>query len=396
MAPDKNARDSTQPVKIHGLTRQDLDGRLHDEWHYAAGEKAVGPLTFDELIAHLRTVSEPGNVRVWHAHLKHWHPARDVFRPLALFLENNETNSTSPRASAKLIPRARANSGVRDLFSKLLGLPNLFSKLLGIPGILSSLGRSFWRRFAYAAGLVLGLGAAIIGLSNVRSIFHSTAVKNDTSELQQIGNQSRPDKVPADPSSAFVQLTDAAYKASSETGRVAQKLFNSIEPPGLARRINYGSASQAELQQFRNDLQTAENNATAIKPRYLNLLKEERDTIETQVKKLGLDDQMMQNLRNAIDNQIERSATFNSELLSAQVEFYHALGKAVDILIGQFGAYKLQPNGQFSFVNPGIADQFAVVAKKINDAQQRLSELQSRRRQMAQQAQEGWQNVFSR
>jgi hypothetical protein len=416
----KHPSDPNQPAKIHGRSGRDLppDSRPRDGWHYAKGEKALGPLTFDELIARLRTISDLGDVQVWHAQLQRWYPARDVFRPLALFLESDEARSTPSRASAKLDLRAKADSGARYLFGKLRGLTArstlsgalakldlrarlnkgseyLVSKLRALRGKLSSLEGSSWRRSAYAAALVLGLGVVIAVLSNIQDIFQGTTVKNDTAELQQIKNQSQPDKVRADPSAAFSQLTDVAYKASSETGRLAQKLFNSIEPPGLAKPINYGSASQAELQQFRNDLQTAENNATNIKPHYLNLLKEERDTIEAQVKKLDLDDQMVQDLRVAIDKQIERSATFNSELLSAQIEFYHALGKVVDILIGQFGAYKIQPNGQFVFVNPGIAEQFTAAAREINAARRRLSELQTRRQQMAQEAQEGWQRIFS-
>jgi len=51
---------------------------MQDGWFYADGDKPVGPLALDAMVATLRTMSRPESVSVWHESLTDWRAAKDV------------------------------------------------------------------------------------------------------------------------------------------------------------------------------------------------------------------------------------------------------------------------------------------------------------------------------
>ena len=91
------------------------------------------------------------------------------------------------------------------------------------------------------------------------------------------------------PSNKFLKLIATATKAGIETRAATEKLSQEIEPPALAKDINQATASRNDLEALRRDLKTAEANATSFLPRYLALVKAERDRLEAYARSLNLE-----------------------------------------------------------------------------------------------------------
>jgi hypothetical protein len=98
-------------------------------------------------------------------------------------------------------------------------------------------------------------------------------------------------------------------------------------------------------------------------PRYLALLKDERNRVESFAQTLSVDKGVVRNLLEGVDTRHERSTAFTSKLLTARAELYRAIASYVAILIEQFGTYKVDANGRFLFSSQSIADRY-------NDASQ--------------------------
>ena len=79
-----------------------------------------------------------------------------------------------------------------------------------------------------------------------------------------------------------------ATKAADETNAAIEKLSNEVEPPAISKATNLGAASRSDLEALRRDLKTAEANATTFMPRYVALLKTERDNVEKYASSLSL------------------------------------------------------------------------------------------------------------
>ena len=82
-----------------------------------------------------------------------------------------------------------------------------------------------------------------------------------------------------DPAAALAQVTETAVQAAAATEALAQKLWTSIEPPGM-QPPEYASASRSDLENHVRELRTAEANVTDAYNRYTALLKAERELIE--------------------------------------------------------------------------------------------------------------------
>jgi len=90
----------------------------------------------------------------------------------------------------------------------------------------------------------------------------------------------------------LLRLLDTAFEAGNETTRTVQQLHNDIDSPGLAKELDYASASRFEIEAYRGALETAEAKAIEALPRYMALLKEERGRLEKSAKELGADDEL--------------------------------------------------------------------------------------------------------
>jgi hypothetical protein len=77
-------------------------------------------------------------------------------------------------------------------------------------------------------------------------------------------------------------------------------------------------------------------------------------------------------------------------MMSARAQFYHATGAALDILIEQFGSYKVKPDGQFVFSSQPVANRYNAAANEIIAATKHLDEMEEEGKRLAQAQREGW------
>ena len=139
-----------------------------------------------------------------------------------------------------------------------------------------------WRVTIIVLTVVLSIGA----------LFSSFIFRNSADGIADRGLKETP-------SNAMLKLLSSAFKAASETDLLVQKLSNEIEPSTLADDIDYAKAIRPELERYRSDLKIAEANATTAMPRYLALLKDEREKVEALAK--DFDDDTVRELLSGID-----------------------------------------------------------------------------------------------
>jgi hypothetical protein len=214
--------------------------------------------------------------------------------------------------------------------------------------------------------------------------------------LKDLRDPSQIDRAVKDnPSNVFLLLMAEIRRASHETGRLIEKLIDEIEPPTLPKDLNYARASRAQLEAYRLDLEAAEANAMAATSRYVALLESEREKVEVLVRSLDVDDRYIRAALRGIDKRQAQSTDLTSKMLSANAEFYRATAGYVAFLIDQFEHYKASTNGHFMFSSQSIADRYDVASKQINDAIERISELEAERKNLAQFQQEQWERFAS-
>ena len=331
---------------------------MREGWYYAEGSKSLGPSTFTALTEHLSKASDPGNVKVWHISLQEWQASKDVpqisdhlFRPPPVPQSGLEGTSTSP---VHALAKGEASKGA---------------------------GKNTRSRIVFFVFFVVLMVVLLIGAIFSGFIYRNSA--DGTAERTLKDN----------PSNAMLQLLSSAVKTASETDRLVQKLSNEIEPPTLADAIDYAKASRPELERYRSDLKIAEANATTAMPRYLALLKDEREKVEALAK--DFDDETVRELLSGIDKRHASFTAFASKMLLARTQLYRSLGSALDIVIEQFGSYKIQTNGQFVFATQIVADRYTAAANEINAAANHVSELENEGKQLSQAQQESWKRFTS-
>jgi GYF domain 2 len=336
---------------------------MRDEWYYAEGEKPVGPLSFDALVALLRKISNAGEVNVWHTGLHEWHAAKDVPQIAdLLYLRPPPIPHQIRTSPAKAQPAGGdANNEQKKPRARIARLISL----------------------AIIAALVLLVAAFIVGPINTQKLLDGLAARaRDPTRIDKALEQ--------DPSNVFLQLTAAASKASLETDRLTQKLLDEIEASVLDKDIDFATASRAELEVIHRDLKMAEANATTAMPRYIALLRDEREKVEALAKTLHFDDRKVRELLSGIDERHAISTAFTSKMFLARAQLYRSLGRALDIVIEQFGSFNVQTNGQFVFATQIIGDRYTAAANEINAAAKHVSELENEGQQLSQAQQEEW------
>lgn len=177
-------------------------------------------------------------------------------------------------------------------------------------------------------------------------------------------------------------LTAMATRAASETRVATEELFGSVEPPALSKVINFGTASRSDLEARRNDLKTAEVNAKTLMPRYIALLKTERDKVENYARSHA-DGNTVSKFLDDIDKQHAKTTAFASAMLLARADYYRAYEKYVDVLASNFGAYNVV-NGEIIFQLQGAVDRYNVAAQAMTAAAKRVAELEEERQTLIQ------------
>jgi hypothetical protein len=185
-----------------------------------------------------------------------------------------------------------------------------------------------------------------------------------------------------------------ATKATNETDAAIGKLSSEIESPPISSDNNLGAASRSDLEALRRDLKTAEANATAFMPRYIALLKTERDNVEKYALSLHLGRDTTGRLLDNIDKRHAEITAFASRMLLARADFYRAYENYVAVLVGEFGAYKVV-NGQFIFPFQRTVDRYNAAASAMTVASTRVAELEEERERLLKSQQQAWEQFVN-
>jgi hypothetical protein len=191
------------------------------------------------------------------------------------------------------------------------------------------------------------------------------------------------------PSNKFLQMIAVATKAANETNAAIEKLSDQVEPPAISKDINLAAASRSDLEALRGDLKTAEASATTFMPRYVALLKAERDNLEKYALSLQVGKDTVGRFLDNVDKRHAETTAFTSRMLLARAEFYRAYEKYVGVLVGESGAYKVA-NGQFIFPLQRTAERYNVAANAMTAAAKRVAELEEERKTLMQSQLKGW------
>ena len=232
-------------------------------------------------------------------------------------------------------------------------------------------------------------------LANFDKVLDSIAAREGQAALQGITDPEQIDEaLRQHPSNKLLRMTAMATKAANETNAAIEKLSNEVEPPGIARNVNLGTAGRDALEVLRRDLKAAEANATTFLPRYIALLKTERDNVEKYALSLHVDKDIIRRLLDSIDKRHAEITAFTSRTLPARAEYYRAYESYVAVLAAEFGNYKVV-NGQFIFQFQRTVDRYNVAAHAMTVAAKRVAELQEERKSLEKSQQERWQQFVN-
>jgi hypothetical protein len=184
-------------------------------------------------------------------------------------------------------------------------------------------------------------------------------------------------------------LIGMATNAADETDGAAETLFREIEPPSLPKDNDLGTANRDDLDTLRRALQTAVDNKSTIMPRYLALLKSERDSVENYARSLNSETDFVTKVLEAIDTRHADLAALTSQLLTARADFYRTYEIYAALLVAEFGRYKAI-DGRLIFPMQRTVDRYNIAAHALGAAAKRLSELEGKRKRLVQLQQEQW------
>src|SRR5260370_33242168 len=193
--------------------------------------------------------------------------------------------------------------------------------------------------------VVCSVGAYFVGdLGNLQD---SVAARESQPALQGGTEPAQIDEaLRQPPSNKFLQMLAMATRAADETNAAVEKLSNEVEPPAVSKNNNLGAASRNDLEALRRDLKTAETNATTFLPRYIALLKTERDNVEKYALSLHLGKDAIGRVLDNIDKRHAEITALTSRMLPARAGFYPAYENFVAVPVKEFGVYK-GGNGEF-------------------------------------------------
>jgi hypothetical protein len=241
--------------------------------------------------------------------------------------------------------------------------------------------------------IVFSVGAYYVG--DLVKLQENIAAGENRTALQGITDSGQIDEaLRQHPANKFLQLMAMATKAANETNAAIEKLSNEIEQPAISINSNLGGASRSDLEKLRGDLKTAEANATTFMPRYVALLKTERDNVEQYARSLNAGKDASSKLLDNIDKRHAEIAAFTAKMLSARTDFYRAYQNYVAFLVAESGTYKVV-NGQIIFPMQRTVDRYNVAANAMTVAAKRVAELEETRKSLLKSQQEKWSQFVS-
>ena len=235
--------------------------------------------------------------------------------------------------------------------------------------------------------IVISVGAWFAGdLSRLQDRF---SARESQAALQAISDPAQLDEaLRQHPANKFLQMMAMATRAANETSAATEKLTSEIEPPAISKAGNLGALSRNDLEALRRDLKTAEANATAFLPRYVAVLKTERDIVEQAALSLHLGKDTVRRLLDNIDKRHAEITVLTSRTLSARADYYRAYENYVAVLVREFGAYRVV-NGEFIFPFQHVVDRYNAAADAMTVAAKRVSDLEAEGRNLLKSQQDG-------
>ncbi len=235
--------------------------------------------------------------------------------------------------------------------------------------------------------IVVSVGAWFAG--DLSRLQDRLSARESQAALQAISDPAQLDEaLRQHPANKFLQMMATAMKAANETGAATEKLTSEIEPPAISKATNLGALSRSDLEALRRDLKTAEANATAFLPRYVAVLKTERDDVEKYALSLHLGKDTVRRLLDNIDKRHAEMAALTSRMLPARADYYRAYENYVAVLVREFGTYKVV-NGEFIFLFQHVVDRYNVAADAMTVAANRVNDLEAERRSLLKSQQDG-------
>src|SRR6478672_768585 len=236
--------------------------------------------------------------------------------------------------------------------------------------------------------IVFSVGAWFAGdLSRLQDRF---SARESQAALQAISEPAQlDDALRQHPANKFLQMMAMAIKAANETSAATEKLTSEIEPPAISKATNLGAMSRSDLEALGRDLKTAEANATAFLPRYVSVLKSERDNVEKYALSLHLGKDTVGRLLDDVDKRHAEITALASRMLAARADYYRAYEAYVAVLVREFGAYRVV-NGEFIFPFQPTVNRYNAAADAMTVAARRVTDLQEERKTQLQAQQERW------
>jgi hypothetical protein len=236
--------------------------------------------------------------------------------------------------------------------------------------------------------IVVSVGAWFAGdLSRLQDRF---SARESQAALQAIQDPAQLDEaLTQHPSNKFLQMTAIAARAANEISAATEKLTGEIEPPAIAKAGNLAALSRNDLEALRRDLKMAEANATAFLPRYVAVLKTERDDVEKEALALHPGKDTVRRLLDNVDKRHAEITALTSRILAARADYYRAYENYVAVLVHEFGAYKVV-NGEFVFPFQYVVNRYNAAADAMGVAAKRVNDLEEERRGLLKAQQEAW------
>src|SRR5712672_1950150 len=235
--------------------------------------------------------------------------------------------------------------------------------------------------------IVLSVGGWFAGdLSRLQDRF---SARESQAALQAIGEPGQLDEaLRQHPANKFLQMMAVAIKAANETSAATEKLTSEIEPPAISKATNLGAMSRSDLEALGRDLKTAEANATAFLPRYVAVLRTERDDVEKYALSLHLGRETVRRLLDNIDKRHADITALTSRILPARADYYRAYENYVAVLVTEFGRYRVV-NGEFIFPFQHVVDRYNVAADAMTATAKQVNDLEAERRSLQKSQQDG-------
>jgi hypothetical protein len=191
------------------------------------------------------------------------------------------------------------------------------------------------------------------------------------------------------PSNNILQLMAKATKAADDTRAAIDRLSGQIEPAGLSKEINFGSASRNDLEAFRRDLSAAEANAAAFLPRYAAIFKAEHDQIESAALSLHVPKEIANPVLDGLTQRHAKALNAITATLSARADYYRAYEKYLALLSSEFGSFKVV-NGQLIFPLQRTVERYNAAAQAMTSAARRVTDLETDMKKQNQPLPEEW------